>query len=185
MASTSGGWSDVGNASIGAGSASGPTQVLGPTGTFTDTTPLFTWQAITGSSRYILHVQNAATGEVVIRENQLTTTSFTSTTALATGDYRVWVKAIGSSGEFNDGTWSAAVDFTVAAVSSESTETLTPLLTRLPLVLHRETTTNPVTPAATDAEVDQHAASVVQTAEHHADQDANVAVPASAPNSPD
>jgi len=137
MASTSGGWSDVGNASIGAGSVSGPTQVLSPTGSGTDTTPTFTWQAIAGSSRYILHVQDLTSGNVVIRENQLTTTSYTPTTALASGSYRVWVKAIGSSGQFTDGIWSSAVDFSIAAVSSESSDSLAPLLTNLPQLLNR------------------------------------------------
>ncbi|MEZ6127707.1 MAG: hypothetical protein R3C59_03435 [Planctomycetaceae bacterium] len=111
-----------------------------PSGSITDTTPTFTWQALSGSSRYILHVQNLTTGSVVIRDDNLTTTSFTPTTALSSGNYRVWVKAIGASGNFNDGTWSAPVDFTIAAVAEESPNVLAPLLSSLPAALQTEET---------------------------------------------
>lgn len=164
MASTSGGWSDVGNASIGAGSVSSPTQVLSPTGSGTDTTPTFTWQAITGSSRYILHVQDLTTGNVVIRKNQLTTTSFTPSTALASGNYRVWVKAIGSSGEFTDGTWSTPVDFTVAAATGRSPKSADSQLTSLPeIVQHSHIEAIRVVPVPNDDTPDQPAATVAET----------------------
>lgn len=51
--------------------------MLTPTGSGTDTTPTFTWEAIADSSRYILHVQNRTTAAVEIRENSLTSNSFT------------------------------------------------------------------------------------------------------------
>lgn len=144
MASTSGGWSGVGNASVGGSATPGPTTVLTPTGSTTDTTPTFSWEAIADSSRYILHVQNLTTGNVVIRENNLTSTSFSPATALPSGDFRVWVKAIGGSGGFADGTWSDSIDFTIAAVSSEPADALTPLLTSLPAVLEMEDSTQMV-----------------------------------------
>ncbi len=109
------GWSEVGLASVG-----GRTEVLSPTGTITDTTPTFTWQAIDGSSRYILHVVDRTTGNVVIRENNVTTASFAPSTALSAGNFRVWVKAIDGSDDFNSGTWSKPVDFTIAAVTNDS-----------------------------------------------------------------
>lgn len=134
---TNGGWSNVGTASVGTASVGGtatisPTTVLTPSGSGTDTTPTFTWGAIAGSSRYILHVQNRTTGEVAIRENNLTIASFTPATALASGDFRVWVKAIGSSGSFTDGTWSSFVDFTIAAVTEDTLDTSVPRLASLP-----------------------------------------------------
>ncbi|MEZ6132834.1 MAG: hypothetical protein R3C59_29550 [Planctomycetaceae bacterium] len=133
MESTNGGWSDVGRATVG-----GVTSVLTPTWTTADTTPRFSWQALAGSSRYILHVQNLVSSNVVNREDNLTSTSFTPTTALSSGNYRVWVKAIGASGNFNDGTWSKPVDFTIAAVSEESPNVPAPLLTSLPVALQTE-----------------------------------------------
>ncbi len=123
-------WSLVTTLSVG-----GRSQVLSPTGTISDTTPTFTWQAITGSSRYILHVVNLTSGNVVIRESNVATTSFTPATALSAGNFRAWVKAIGPSGEFTDGTWSTPVDFTVAAAAEASDDALSPRLVALPELL--------------------------------------------------
>ncbi len=123
-------WSLVTELTVG-----GRTQVLSPTGTISDTTPTFSWQAIDGSSRYILFVQDRSSGNVVIRENSVTTTTFTPSTTLTSGNFRVWVKAIDSSGSFNSGTWSQPVDFTVAAATEESEELLSPQLAALPELL--------------------------------------------------
>ncbi|MEZ6127577.1 MAG: Calx-beta domain-containing protein [Planctomycetaceae bacterium] len=81
--------------------------VTGPASPTTDTTPTFTWGAIQGAGRYALYVTNMDTDEVVINNTAITATQFTPTTALATGNYRVWVKAIdGVTDDFNSGFWS-------------------------------------------------------------------------------
>ena len=78
------------------------------------------WSDVVGAGRYILHVEETGTRNVVIRENQLTTTSFAPQN-LASGSYRAWVKAIdAATDDFNSSPWSEAFDFTVAANGESS-----------------------------------------------------------------
>ncbi len=73
-----------------------------------------TWQQVSGAGRYVLHVENSDTNEVVIREDDVTATSFDAATPLPAGNYRVWVKAIDAATDlFADGQWSRPFDFTV------------------------------------------------------------------------
>jgi hypothetical protein len=74
-------------------------------------TPTFTWGAVSGATAYDLWVDDLTTGvSQVIRQPTLSIPTFTQATALASGNYRVWVRAFGSQG-FGD--WSNFVDFTV------------------------------------------------------------------------
>lgn len=93
-------------------STSGLTQLLTPSSSTTDTTPTFIWQSVTGASQYVLQVDNQTTGtSQIIRENNLTSSSFTPVTALPVGEYRAWVRAISTAGTV--GPWSAQFDFTI------------------------------------------------------------------------
>jgi predicted phage tail protein len=88
-----------------------PTQ-LGPTGSITSATPTFSWGVAVGGVRYDLWVDDLTTGQhQVIRQQNLTTNSFTSLNALAKGSYRFWVRALNGNG--NASSWSGAVDFTI------------------------------------------------------------------------
>jgi hypothetical protein len=90
----------------------GRTDVLAPTGSTSDTTPTFSWRPVTGAARYELWVvRNNST--VVINKTDNTTTSYTPTTALATGNYRVWVRAVSTENQFAP--WSLPVSFAIAA----------------------------------------------------------------------
>jgi hypothetical protein len=101
----------------------GLSQVIAPTGTVNTIIPTFTWQSVAGAGRYILHVQNVDTGAVVIRQDRLIGTSFTPSSALATGNYRVWVKAIdGSTDLFTTGLWSRPAEFIIAQVIDRQAE---------------------------------------------------------------
>lgn len=116
------GWSEVGLTSV-----DSRTTVLTPTGSGTDTTPLISWVPIIGAGRYILHVQNLDTDTVAIREENLTTTSYTPTTPLPAGNFRVWVKAIdAATNTFSSGLWSRGVDFsiTVTALQPDATDSV-------------------------------------------------------------
>ncbi|MEZ6063177.1 MAG: alpha/beta hydrolase-fold protein [Planctomycetaceae bacterium] len=93
-------------------SVAGRPVLFGPSGSTTDTTPTFTWEAFGGAVRYILHVSSLDGAGVVIREDFLTATSFTAPTPLASGSYRWWVQAVSGSGQFSF--WSIAQDFTIA-----------------------------------------------------------------------
>jgi fibronectin-binding autotransporter adhesin len=105
----------------------GRTDVLTPTGTTTDTTPAFTWRTVDGAVRYDLWVDQIGGISQIIREQNLTTPGFTPATALPTGNYRVWVRAISTTGETSD--WSITVNFIVAQTSDTSAneQTLTAL----------------------------------------------------------
>jgi hypothetical protein len=110
--SNPGPWSNPSSLHIG-----GQTTVTAPVGSTADTTPTFQWGAVAGAGRYILHVETTG-GSVVIREDNLTGTSFTPSSALASGSYRVWVKAI-SADDNVTGIWSDPVSFTITAVTDE------------------------------------------------------------------
>jgi len=85
--------------------------VLSPTGATGDSTPTFTWREVDGAVRYDLWVDQIGGQNQIIREQNLTGTSFTPGTSLADGNYRVWVRAISSTNETSD--WSLTVTFSI------------------------------------------------------------------------
>jgi len=88
--------------------------VTGPAKTTTDTTPTITWTTSPQAVLYDLWVRNQSTGEdQVIREQTLASTSFTPSTPLSTGTYRVWVSAISAQGVAS--AYSEPRDFTIVA----------------------------------------------------------------------
>lgn len=90
----------------------GRTDVLTPTGTTGDATPTFTWRTVDGAAWYELWVDQLDGTSGIIHETNLTGTSFTPSSALASGDYRVWVRAISTDNETSP--WSLSFDFTIA-----------------------------------------------------------------------
>lgn len=88
-------------------------KMLTPSGTTTSTTPAFTWQAVAGAVKYDLWVADQS-GQVYVREQNLTGTSFTSTKGFVNGDYRAWVMPVGAT---TPGKWSTALAFTVKNVA--------------------------------------------------------------------
>jgi GEVED domain/Calx-beta domain len=97
---------------------SGRTEVTSPSGTTSDTAPTFTWRAVQGAARYDLWVDKVGGPTQIVREQNLTTTSFTPATPLPAGDYRVWVQAISVSG--GESPWSLIVEFTITAANDSS-----------------------------------------------------------------
>jgi len=103
-------------------------RVLTPTGTGNSDTPLFTWTAVSGATRYELWVSNLNGSGRVIHEENLTANSFTPGSALSSGNYRIWIRAFDGSNATVG--WSGAFDFSVAASSEaelESEQLLTSL----------------------------------------------------------
>ncbi|MFO0429084.1 MAG: hypothetical protein ACK526_21135, partial [Planctomyces sp.] len=90
-------------------------------GTAVSGTPNFTWTAVSGAARYQLWVSNQA-NVAVINRSDLTQTSWTPSVPLAAGTYRVWVRAIDSTGAFS--AWSTALTFTVANIESPQNDTV-------------------------------------------------------------
>lgn len=73
--------------------------------------PTFTWQPVSGASRYHIQIQNAATGAVLVNQQGITATSFIPADPLPAADYQWWIRATGPTGV--QGTWSLAGDFNV------------------------------------------------------------------------
>lgn len=106
--------------------------ILGPIGSSFDRTPVISWTPIAGAAQYDLWLNNTTDGvPQLIRETNLTGTSFAPSTPLPDGDFTVWVRAINASGEAGD--WSDPQVFTVGgrptlapiATSSVTTPTFT------------------------------------------------------------
>jgi RHS repeat-associated protein len=98
-------WSDWTNVWIG-----GRTELTSPGTTTSDTTPTFAWLAVDGATRYDLWVDRVGGASQVIREQNLTGTQFTPISSLATGTYRVWVRAINGS---TPSPWSISLTFSI------------------------------------------------------------------------
>jgi ELWxxDGT repeat protein len=90
----------------------GRTNLLAPTGTTTNQRPVFSWQPVDGAVRYELWVDQLGVDQQIIYETNLTSASFTPPSNLPLGNYRVWVRAVGSSAT---APWSPPVDFSIAA----------------------------------------------------------------------
>jgi PKD repeat protein len=83
-----------------------------PVGSIANLTPTFSWSASTGASRYDLWVSNLSTGQTqFIRQQNLTTTSFTPANPLPQGSYQTWVRAFNNA--VDPSSWSAGVSFTI------------------------------------------------------------------------
>ncbi len=91
-------------------------EVVTPTG-IVSSLPTFSWLETQEAGRYMLHVTNIDTNTVVIRENDLTSTNYSSFTELPAGNYKAWIKAIDAATDsFASGLWSRATDFRVTDV---------------------------------------------------------------------
>ena len=84
-------------------------KITGPAGTTNSATPTITWKQVAGAVRYDVWVADKS-GNVYLRDHNVTGTSYTPTKAFLNGDYRVWVMPIGRT---TSGNWSFASDFTV------------------------------------------------------------------------
>ena len=94
----------------------GRSQLLSPVGSTGDRTPTFTWRPVDGAVRYDLFVNHVGGQSQIIRQQNLTGTSYTPGASLPTGIYRAWIRAVSSTGEL--GPWSHELAFTVATHSA-------------------------------------------------------------------
>jgi ELWxxDGT repeat protein len=86
--------------------------VTAPVGSGTDTTPEFRWNAVEGAATYQLWVDRTDTYvQAVINISGLTGTTFTPVTPLPAGTFRVWVRAISSTGMLSS--WSQSLTFSI------------------------------------------------------------------------
>ena len=109
-------------------------------------TPTFSWSAVQGSSRYELRVDRTdiVQNRLIDRTN-LTTNSFTASTALSAGTYRFWVRAVSVTGEFSP--WSLISNFTLVAIEEDPHPLANlgdaPILTVSPAILRQAATRQP------------------------------------------
>ena len=89
------------------------TDLLTPLGSSSDRTPTFTWRPVDSAVRYDLFVNQIGGQSQIIRQQNLTGTSYTPTSLLPIGSYRAWIRAVSSTGEVSP--WSVEVVFTIAA----------------------------------------------------------------------
>ena len=99
-------WSDPKVVSI-----KSPPVILTFPGTTSDRTPTFSWTSVLGAARYELWVARNDGGGVVINLTNLSTTSYTPSSNLAPGPYRIWVRAVSASNVHSS--WSSAVDISI------------------------------------------------------------------------
>lgn len=94
-----------------------------PSGSTSDLKPTFQWSAVGGASRYDLWVNNQTTGQSgIIRNTNVTATSFTATADLTVGHSYIWtVRALDDSG--NAGEWAGHRTFSVTAALGVPTPT--------------------------------------------------------------
>lgn len=98
----------------------GRPDVLGPIGNSSDRTPTFRWTAVSGAASYQLWVDRREVAQsAVINLARIISASYTPTVSLAKGVYRIWVRAISTTGQRS--VWSQPVDVSIKA-TGESTE---------------------------------------------------------------
>lgn len=93
--------------------------ITDPVGSSVDSLPTFAWTPLQNATRYELWV-NGTQKNTIIRQNTLTTTSFTPTEGLPADTYTAWVRALNGNTEIHG--WSSAFSFTL---STTGTSTLT------------------------------------------------------------
>ena len=106
-----GGWSEAFDFTVGVGTNPGATEVTTVTGTDTPRPTIF-WTAAANAVRYELWVNQVGGTTRIIHATDLTGLEFTAVDDLASGAYRIWLRAFNATDVV--GNWSAAFDFTIA-----------------------------------------------------------------------
>ncbi|MEO1980041.1 MAG: peptidylprolyl isomerase [Fuerstiella sp.] len=104
-------WSDAFDFTVGAGTDPGTTEVTSVTGADTARPAIF-WAVAANAVRYELWVNQVGGTTRIIHETDLTGLEFTAVEDLASGSYRIWLRAFNATDVV--GAWSAAFDFTIA-----------------------------------------------------------------------
>lgn len=90
--------------------------VLTTSGITSDRTPTILWSAVSGADSYHVHIVRADTSTTAIYVQNLRGTSYTPSTDLDPRQYRVWVRAVSSTGL--TGEWGNLVTITVTSADS-------------------------------------------------------------------
>ena len=116
-----GGWSLATTFSVGVAPTLTDPPTIGTSGK-----PQFSWTGVAQTEKYEIWIDkiNENSRVRVLYQTDITATTYTVPTALPSGSYRVWIRAISRMGEAT--TWSAPVNFTISltAPSLDSAEPL-------------------------------------------------------------
>jgi hypothetical protein len=96
--------------------------VLTPSGTTTNRTPTISWSAVTGADSYQVMIVRADTSSSVLYVQNLKSTTFTPTSELAPRQYRVWVRAVSTTGVVSE--WGNLVNITITSLDAPKLETI-------------------------------------------------------------
>ena len=97
----------------------------------------FTWRSVDGAARYDLWVNQVGGRAQILRQQNLSGTSYTPADLLPAGGYRAWIRAISSTGEASP--WSLEITFTVTGiVPSDSSTRLVAIPEQSLSILQRE-----------------------------------------------
>jgi hypothetical protein len=89
-----------------------PTPVLvGPTGGSTQLSVTFTWNAVASATHYYLWVQDAASGAIVVQNQNITSPSYGPTAFTVGHSYDWWVRAFNDASVYS--AWSAPLVFSI------------------------------------------------------------------------
>ena len=87
--------------------------VLTTSGTTTDRTPTIVWSAVTGADSYHVNIVRLDTGRAILYVQNLKGTSFAPLTDLAPREYRIWVRAVSTTGVISE--WGNFVNITITS----------------------------------------------------------------------
>lgn len=107
--------------------------LLTPTGTTADRTPTFTWTIVGGAASYDLRIVRTDTNATVTNLQNLTTTSYTMPSDLAPGQYRIWLRAVSTSGATSD--WGAGAVIMITALDQTEDDPLTIMISEIPVLV--------------------------------------------------
>ena len=107
--------------------------LLTPAGTTADRTPTFNWATVSGAASYNLRITRADTNATVSNLKSLNTTSYTPITNLGPGQYRIWLRAVSTTGVTS--AWATPVVITIASLDQSDHDDTTALVSDIPVLI--------------------------------------------------
>jgi hypothetical protein len=130
--------------------------LLTASGTTTDRTPTINWAAVPGAASYHVNIARLDTGKAIIYVQNLTGTSFAPLTDLAPREYRIWVRAVSTTGVISE--WGNFINITITSADSPAINSLIAMDSVVPILMpdvieERGTSNIPVTSITADSSI--------------------------------
>ena len=107
--------------------------LLTASGTTTDRTPTINWAAVPGAASYHVNIARLDTGKAIIYVQNLTGTSFAPLTDLAPREYRIWVRAVSTTGVISE--WGNFINITITSADSAAINSLIAMNSVVPILM--------------------------------------------------